>query len=75
MRDSFVARIRGGLVSAAALALVAASAGATHAQYPNLDLDLPKVVVSNRVSLVTRIEAGAKKTCAELEGPGCIRHI
>jgi hypothetical protein len=46
-----------------------------YAQYPNFELDLPKSAVSNRVSLVSPIEAGSKKTFALLEGPGCIRHI
>jgi hypothetical protein len=45
------------------------------AQYPNFDLALPKNPVSARASLVTVIPAGEKKTYADLEGPGCIRHI
>jgi hypothetical protein len=73
--DLFVTPIRRRSSFLAVLALIAASAGSARAQYANLDLDLPKGGVSNRVSLVTRIEAGAKKTYAELEGPGCIRHI
>lgn len=57
------------------LGLFAGSALSAQAQYPNLDLDLPKTSVSNRVALVSQIDARAKKTFAELEGPGCIRHI
>jgi len=45
------------------------------AQYSNIDLDLPQHGVSNRAALTGRIEARSKKTVAELEGPGCIRHI
>ena len=59
------------------LALLAAIVVVTPArgQYPNLDLDLPKQSVSNRASLVAVIPAGTRKTFADLEGPGCIRHV
>lgn len=57
------------------LALVLLLAGIAEAQYPNLDLDLPKNAVSKRATLVTRVPAGTKMTYADLEGPGCIRHI
>lgn len=38
-------------------------------------LDLPDQPVPDRVSLTRRIPAGQKETWAELEGPGCIRHL
>src|SRR4051812_35317369 len=57
------------------LSLCLATARVASAQYPNLDLDLPKNSVSSRASLVTQIPANTKKTYADLEGPGCIRHI
>lgn len=40
-----------------------------------MDLNLPRNHVPDRVSKVTHIEGGASKTLAQLEGPGCIRHI
>jgi hypothetical protein len=46
-----------------------------YSQYRNIELNLPAGGVSSRSAMTTRIEAGAKKTVAELEGPGCIRHI
>ncbi|MGI5820334.1 MAG: DUF2961 domain-containing protein, partial [Armatimonadota bacterium] len=38
-------------------------------------LDLPELAVSDRVSVVKTLEAGTRETWAELDGPGCIRHI
>jgi len=38
-------------------------------------LNLPSDPIPDRVSLTTRLPAGERLTCAELEGPGCIRHI
>ena len=38
-------------------------------------LNLPKVAVPDRVSLVQPITANERTTIANLEGPGCIRHI
>ena len=38
-------------------------------------LELPEVAVSDRVSRVRRIGAGERVTVAELDGPGCIRHL
>jgi len=40
-----------------------------------MNLNLPKVAVPNRVSLVQRMEANTRTTFADLKGPGCIRHI
>ena len=40
-----------------------------------MDLNLPKRAVPDRVSIVTRIGAGERKTLAQLEGAGCIRHL
>jgi hypothetical protein len=45
------------------------------AQQVDAGLNLPEDAVSNRVSLVTTIEPGKKRTYATLDGPGCIRHI
>lgn len=59
----------------AAFVLTLLSTATLHAQYPNFDLDLPKHAVSHRVSLVTKVDAKDKLTFADLEGPGCIRHI
>ena len=57
--------------AAAPLALASTAFG----QYPNLDLQLPSESVTSRASLVTVIPAKTRKTYADLEGPGCIRHI
>ena len=40
-----------------------------------MNLNLPKVAVPDRVSLVQRIKVNERTTIANLEGPGCIRHI
>ena len=40
-----------------------------------MNLNLPKVAVSDRVSLVERIKANERTTIVNLEDPGCIRHI
>ena len=40
-----------------------------------IDLNLPEEAVPDRVSLVRRLEAGERFAYAELEGPGCIRHL
>ena len=40
-----------------------------------MNLNLPKVGVPDRVSLVQRIGVNERTTLADLEGPGCIRHI
>ena len=40
-----------------------------------MNLNLPKVAVPNRVSLVQSMEANTRTTFADLKGPGCIRHI
>jgi hypothetical protein len=44
-------------------------------QRPDFGLDLPDRAVPQRVSLTTGVPAGTRKTFADLEGPGCIRHI
>ncbi len=38
-------------------------------------LDLPDKPVADRVSITRKIDANQKETWAELEGPGCIRHL
>lgn len=40
-----------------------------------MHLDLPTHAVPDRVSLVSFLPAGERRTYAELDGPGCIRHI
>ena len=40
-----------------------------------MNLNLPKVAVPDRISLVQPIKANERTTVANLEGPGCIRHI
>lgn len=40
-----------------------------------LQLQLPDHPVPDRVSLTTHLPAHQRLTCADLEGPGCIRHI
>lgn len=40
-----------------------------------MELNLPRHAVSDRVSRATRVEGGKRSVLAELEGPGCIRHI
>ena len=40
-----------------------------------MDLNLPGVAVSDRVSLSRRIKAGERTTMASLDGPGCIRRL
>lgn len=42
---------------------------------PSLNLNLPSDPRPDRVSVVSLIEPGESKTLAELDGPGCIRHI
>lgn len=70
-------RVRQGRACRCAWLLLAAgiTTGAARAQYPNINLDLPKGPVANRVALTGPIEARSRKTYADLEGPGCIRHI
>ena len=41
----------------------------------SMNLNLPKVAVPDRISLVQPITANERTTIANLEGPGCIRHI
>lgn len=41
----------------------------------SFDLNLPSDPIPDRVSVVDVIEPGEQKTFAELDGPGCIRHI
>ena len=57
------------------LAAVAGRPETSRGQYPNIELDLPKHAVARRAALVERVEPGTKRTFADLEGPGCIRHI
>jgi hypothetical protein len=61
----------------ACLPVVAAALGSqlAYGQYPNIELNLPKHAVARRAALVERVEPGTKRTFADLEGPGCIRHI
>lgn len=40
-----------------------------------MNLQLPENAVSDRVSFQRRLEAHEKYICADLESPGCIRHI
>ena len=40
-----------------------------------MNLNLPKVAVPDRVSQVQQIKVNERTTIANLEGPGCIRHI
>lgn len=40
-----------------------------------MNLNLPKVAVSDRISVVERVKTNERTTFANLEGPGCIRHI
>ncbi len=40
-----------------------------------MQLNLPDHPIPDRVSLTTRLPAHETLTCAELDGPGCIRHI
>ena len=40
-----------------------------------LALNLPPAPVPDRVSLVTGVDPGERKVFADLDGPGCIRHI
>ena len=40
-----------------------------------VDLDLPSVAVSDRVSITRGIGADRKETWVELDGPGCINHM
>lgn len=40
-----------------------------------MKLKLPQFAVSDRVSVVRSLEPGQRDSWAELEGPGCIRHI
>lgn len=56
-------------------ALLIAGGEPAYGQYPNLKLNLPEQFVARRSTLVTKIEPGERKTFADLEGPGCIRHI
>jgi len=48
-------------------------AGAEPSGYFNLDL--PKDAVPDRVSFVKRAQPNSRETYAELDGPGCIKHI
>ena len=41
----------------------------------SFDLNLPSNPLPDRVSIVSLIEPGERKTLAAMEGPGCIRHI
>ena len=40
-----------------------------------MNLNLPKIAVSDRISLVQRVKVNERTTLTNLEGPGCIRHI
>ena len=40
-----------------------------------MNLNLPEVPVSDRTSIVQRVKVNERTTLANLEGPGCIRHI
>lgn len=40
-----------------------------------MNLNLPNHAVSDRVSKVARVEGGERVTLAQLDGPGCIRHL
>ena len=40
-----------------------------------MDLNLPELAVSNRISITPNIQAGENRAVAWLEGPGCIQHI
>ena len=40
-----------------------------------MNLNLPEVAVPDRVSLVQPIKVNERTIIANLEGPGCIRHI
>jgi len=40
-----------------------------------IELHLPKTAVSDRVSVRTPLPENQRRTCANLDGPGCIRHI
>jgi len=42
---------------------------------PDFGLQLPQQAAPARVSLTTSVAAQSRKTFAELEGPGCIRHL
>ena len=52
-----------------------ATTGGLMAQSFDLDLELPGNAVSRRASLYSNINPHERKTYANLEGPGCIRHI
>ncbi len=62
------------LILAVGLLLSAAMSPAS-AQRPDFGLDLPHKAVAARVSLTTSVPANSRKTFADLEGPGCIRHL
>ena len=56
--------------------LVGALTGAARAsELPDFGLDLPKHGIPDRVSLQQKILPGTKITYAQLDGPGCIRHL
>ena len=40
-----------------------------------MNLNLPEMPVSDRVSFVRLLEANSRQTYAEFDGPGCIRHL
>ena len=40
-----------------------------------MNLNLPEVAVSDRISVVQRVKTNERTTLANLEGPGCLRHI
>lgn len=52
-----------------------AIAGVTGAQATDFNLDLPDHPVAARAALTAGTPANTRRTYAELEGPGCIRHI
>ena len=40
-----------------------------------MNLRLPEIAVSDRVSVTPALTAGETRTAARLDGPGCIKHI
>jgi hypothetical protein len=63
------------LTSLACVLATLAVADSARGQYPSVELNLPKHTVARRASLVQKVEPGTRQTFADLEGPGCIRHI
>lgn len=58
-----------------ALLIAMLQTGISDAAPPDFGLQLPERAVPARVSLTTSVAAESRKTFAELEGPGCIRHL